>query len=130
MVWWPRGPVRARVVAYAWWPSPRSWLAPPLAAGAQGTKAKRGSRAWSWAGLMHRAFALDVLACPQCGGRLRLIATLHDPAVIRKLLAHLGMVRSGAEPRSRATRIQRRRVLIDSGRGGRRRASATRHYFC
>jgi len=47
---------------------------------------------------MHRAFAIDVLACPHCGGRLRLIATLHDPAVIRKLLAHLGMARSGPSP--------------------------------
>src|SRR6266704_3652857 len=72
-------------------------LAPlaPLAAGAEGIEAKSGSRAWSWAALMHRAFAVDVLACPHCGGRLRLIATLHDPAVIRKLLAHLGMARSG-----------------------------------
>jgi hypothetical protein len=42
-----------------------------------------------------RSFAVDVLACPQCGGRLRLIATLHDPVVIRKLLAHLGLARSG-----------------------------------
>jgi hypothetical protein len=42
--------------------------------------------------------SIDVLACPHCGGRLRLIATLHDPAVIRKLLAHLGMARSGPSP--------------------------------
>ncbi len=28
---------------------------------------------------------------PHCGGRLRLIATLHDPAVIRKILTHLGI---------------------------------------
>ena len=48
-------------------------------------------RYWTWAALMHRAFAIDALACPHCGGRLRLIATLHDPAVIRKLLAHLGI---------------------------------------
>jgi hypothetical protein len=34
-------------------------------------------RAWSWAALMHRAFGIDVLACAHCGGRLRLIATLH-----------------------------------------------------
>ena len=47
---------------------------------------------------MHRAFALDVLACPHCGGRLRLIATLHDPAVIRKILAHLGLAPSGPSP--------------------------------
>jgi len=36
-------------------------------------------------------FAIDILACPHCEGRLRLIATLHDPAVIRKLLAQLGI---------------------------------------
>jgi hypothetical protein len=35
---------------------------------------------------------------PHCGGRLRLIATVHDPAVIRKLLARLGMTRSGPNP--------------------------------
>jgi uncharacterized protein YbaR (Trm112 family) len=61
----------------------------PLAAGPDGTGVKTVSpHAWSWAALMHRAFGIDVLACPQCGGRLRLIATLHDPAVIRKILAH------------------------------------------
>jgi hypothetical protein len=32
------------------------------------------------------------------GCRLPLIATLHDPAVIRKLLAHLGMAPSGPSP--------------------------------
>ena len=32
------------------------------------------------------------------GGRLRLIATLHDPAVIRKILAHLGGAESGQSP--------------------------------
>ena len=47
---------------------------------------------------MHRAVAIDVLACPHRRGRLRLIVTLHDPAVIRKLLAHLGMARSGPSP--------------------------------
>jgi hypothetical protein len=55
-------------------------------------------RAWHWAALMHRAFAIDVLACPHCGGRLRLIATLHDPAVIREILAHLGRSHSGQSP--------------------------------
>ena len=48
--------------------------------------------------MTHRAFALDVLACPHCGGRLRLSATLHNPGVIRKLLAHLGMARTGPSP--------------------------------
>ena len=33
---------------------------------------------WTWAALMHRALGLDVLACPRCGGRLRLVATIQD----------------------------------------------------
>jgi hypothetical protein len=45
---------------------------------------------------MHQAFAIDVLACPNCGGRLRLMATLHDPAVTRKL--NVGMAPSGPSP--------------------------------
>jgi len=89
---------RGRVVAYGRVAPDPTASTSPLAAGPEGTKAKSGSAAWSWAALMHRAFAIDVLACPHCGGRLRLIATLHDPAVIRKLLAHLGMARSGPSP--------------------------------
>jgi hypothetical protein len=86
------------VVAYGRVVAEPTAMAPALVAGAEDTKAKSGSRAWSWAALMHRAFAIDVLACPHCGGRLRLVATLQDPAVIRKLLAHLGMARSGPSP--------------------------------
>jgi hypothetical protein len=71
----------------------------PPVAGPDGTGVKTASsRAWSWAALMHRAFAIDALACTHCGGRLRLIATLHDPAVIRKILAHLGLCHSGQRP--------------------------------
>jgi hypothetical protein len=47
---------------------------------------------------MHREFGIDVLACAHCGGRLRLIATLHDTAVIRKILAHLALSHSGPSP--------------------------------
>jgi hypothetical protein len=32
----------------------------------------------TWAALMHRVFALDALACPRCGGRLRGTATVQD----------------------------------------------------
>src|SRR5712692_8440788 len=45
--------------------------------------------AWTWAALMRRVFDLDVLACPRGGGRLRVIATVQDPAVVRAILAHL-----------------------------------------
>jgi hypothetical protein len=46
---------RARVVAYGR-VAPAPTVLAPLAAGAEGVQAKSGSRAWSWAALMHRAF--------------------------------------------------------------------------
>jgi hypothetical protein len=94
----PRARWRERVVAYGRVVPEPTVLAPPLAAGPDGPGVKSSPRAWSWAALMHRAFAIDVLACAHCGGRLRLIGTLHDPAVIRKLLAHVGMAPSGPSP--------------------------------
>ena len=36
---------------------------------------------------MRRAFDVDVLAGPRCGGRLRLIATVDAPDAIRAILA-------------------------------------------
>jgi len=39
---------------------------------------------------MRRAFGIAVLACPRCGGRLRLIVTLEDPAVVGEILAPCG----------------------------------------
>ena len=74
----PRARWRGRVVVYGRpVPEPTASTA-PLAADPDGTGVKTASpRAWSWAALMHRAFGIDVLACAHCGGRLRLIATLH-----------------------------------------------------
>jgi len=40
---------------------------------------------------MRRIFAIDVLACAGCGGRLRLLATIEDPPVVTKILARLGL---------------------------------------
>ena len=44
------------------------------------------------------AFEFDVLACPRCGGRMRLIATMEDPRVIRRILAHLGLPTEPFDP--------------------------------
>jgi hypothetical protein len=59
-------------------------------------------RYWTWAALMRRAFDFDVLRCPRCAGRMQLIATIDDPAVIQRILAHLGLpgVRAGPPPPS------------------------------
>ena len=64
----------------------------------EGARAPRRPRYWSWAALMRRAFEIDVLTCPRCGSRMRLIATVDDPGVIRRILAHLGLSRSGQSP--------------------------------
>ena len=46
-------------------------------------------RHWAWAALMRRAFDIDVLACPRCGGRLRSVATVEAPDVIQAIQAAL-----------------------------------------
>jgi len=56
--------------------------APP---GARGTGGRR------WAALMRRTFEFDVLACAQCGGRLRLIALIESGAISQRVLRHLGI---------------------------------------
>ena len=47
---------------------------------------------------MHRVLNLDVLACPRCGGRLRVIATVQDPAVVRAILTPLGLAPGSDRP--------------------------------
>jgi hypothetical protein len=48
---------------------------------------------------MRRAFDVDVLVCPRCGGRLRLLGTIEDPVAIRAILDSLA---ASAEPVDRA----------------------------
>ena len=52
----------------------------------------------SWAELLRRAWAVDVLACRACGGRLRLLATIQDPAVVHRVLTHLGLPTESPQP--------------------------------
>ena len=53
--------------------------------------AHRGRGRLSWADLMRRVFAIDVLECPACGGRMRVIAAIEDPRAIRAILDCLGL---------------------------------------
>jgi hypothetical protein len=43
-----------------------------------------------WAQLLARTFAVDVLACPECHGRMRLLAMVEDPANVARTLAAVG----------------------------------------
>ncbi|MBI4474297.1 MAG: hypothetical protein HY646_16630 [Acidobacteria bacterium] len=40
---------------------------------------------------MKRVWALDVLECPRCQGRMRILAAIHSPDAIRKILDCLGL---------------------------------------
>ena len=41
--------------------------------------AQQHRRNYSWAELMKRVFAIDVLQCDRCGGVMRLMAAIHSP---------------------------------------------------
>jgi len=43
----------------------------------------------SWAQRLKRVFGIDIELCPACGGAVRIIACIEDPAVIGKILTHL-----------------------------------------
>ena len=45
--------------------------------------------AMTWAQRLKRVFNIDVETCSECGGDIKIIASIEDPAVIQKILAHL-----------------------------------------
>jgi hypothetical protein len=65
-----------------------------------------------WADLLQRVFDVDVLCCPRCGGRMRILAAITDADIARRILACLALptrappaasVRPLAEPDADAT---------------------------
>ena len=42
-----------------------------------------------WAQRLKRVFRIDMETCEHCGGRVKVIASLEDAAVIGRILAHL-----------------------------------------
>ena len=44
-----------------------------------------------WAELMRYAFGYELLSCPRCGGKMKLLACILDRASIRKILTHRGL---------------------------------------
>jgi hypothetical protein len=42
-----------------------------------------------WPTLLRRTFDVDVLQCPKCHGRLRVLAVLTEQEPVRQILAHL-----------------------------------------
>jgi hypothetical protein len=79
----PHAALRKRVVAHGREPGREL---PDDAAPAPQTRVERNT----WSELMQATFGLDVLACPKCSGRLRLVAVILDTRVARRILEHLG----------------------------------------
>ena len=63
---------------------------PPPAPSAAAPSSGYSTR-YSWAELLRRVFAIDVLTCPNCGSRRRLVALISGPPIVRKILRHLDL---------------------------------------
>jgi Putative transposase len=88
----PHARTRSQVVRYG------RPAADPTAPEVDASPRPRTPGAGTWPALMRRVFDLDVLACPRCGGRLRVIAIVQDPAVVRTILTHVGRALSTEAP--------------------------------
>jgi hypothetical protein len=47
------------------------------------------------AGLLKRVFEIDVLACPECRGRMQLVAFIAEATVAKRILDQLGLDSTG-----------------------------------
>jgi hypothetical protein len=54
-------------------------------------KRRCGRPRYPWAELLRRVFWSDVLLCTHCGGPRRLLAAIHDPESIRRVLSAMGL---------------------------------------
>jgi hypothetical protein len=43
----------------------------------------------NWMQRLKRVFAIDIESCPECGGKLRVIACIEEPALIARILGHV-----------------------------------------
>jgi hypothetical protein len=50
---------------------------------------ERAGGAMSWARRLKRVFGIEIEDCARCGGKLQVIASIEEPQVIAKILAHL-----------------------------------------
>ncbi len=48
-------------------------------------------RRLAWSELLLCVFAIDVLECPRCGGRMRLLAAIHPPDATQSMLGCLDL---------------------------------------
>ncbi len=57
-----------------------------------------------WEARLKRVFGIDIQRCEQCGGAAKIIASIEDPELIERILAHVDSDRLGQIPRAAAAR--------------------------
>ena len=64
-----------------------------LATGATGADQESSpcAKRISWARLLKRVFDIDISICSRCAGKIKIIAAIEDPKVIKQILEHLGL---------------------------------------
>jgi len=76
-----------------------------------------------WAELLRLVFQVEVEVCPRCGGAARIVGFVTEPAVVRRILAHLewraGWRRGPGRGRTRRRRGEVRRAAAKQGGSGR-----------
>ena len=69
-------------------------------------------RRLDWATLFKRAYAVDVLICPRCRGKMTILSIIDDQDVAQKILQHLGLP-ARAPPRGRPWRPGQQKLALD-----------------
>ena len=80
----PNSEQRARVT-----PSRRGRANKAKVPGPEDATSVASPAAMSWALRLKRVFGIDIATCTVCGGSMKVIACIEDPAVIKKILTHL-----------------------------------------
>ena len=44
-----------------------------------------------WAALIKKVYEVDPLVCTKCGGKMKVISFIQEPAIIEKILRHIGL---------------------------------------
>ena len=97
---------------------------PPPTEDVEHEKRVRKSGYRPWAELLERTFALDVLVCPNCQGRMKLLAVVKNPASIARYLAAVGELTEvpsrapGRGPPYWKSQVLRRQAVGDDSDGG------------
>jgi len=94
----PNARARAEIVPSARQPGDDGGASPRAPVAPAPPKARTG-RYLLWHELLRRVFAIDVLECPKCGGRLRLLCTVHDGFSGRRYLRGVSAQAPPAEAR-------------------------------